>query len=58
MKGDMLQEPSDTHKFVMWIRVIAISDYSLHHETTVTVFRKVLYSILFVHVILFILLKI
>jgi len=58
MKDDLLQEPSDTQEFVMWTRVIAISDYGLHHETNVTVFRKVLYFIIFVHAILFILLKI
>ena len=49
MKGDLLQEHSDTQEFVMWTRVIAISDYGLHHETTVTVFLKVQYFILFVH---------
>jgi len=41
MKDDLLQEPSDTQKFVMWTRVIAISDCVLHYEFTVTVFRKV-----------------
>ena len=58
MKDDLLQEPSDTQEFVVWTRVIAKSDCGLHHETAVTVFCKVLYFILFVHVILFILLKI
>jgi len=58
MKDDLLQEQSDTQEFVMWTRVIAISDYGLHHETTVTLFRKVQYFILFVQAALFILLKI
>ena len=56
MKDDLLLEPSDTQQFVTWSRVIAIADYVLHHEITVTVFRKVRYFILFMHAILFILL--
>jgi hypothetical protein len=57
MKDDLLQEHSDNQEFVMWTRVIAISDYGLHHETDVTVFRKVQYFILFVQAAFFILLK-
>jgi len=49
MKDDLLQEPSDTQEFVVWTRITALSDYDSHHGTTVTVFRKVQYFILFVH---------